>query len=965
MKKSAITKLLLIPLASMTLCGVAGCSSSPTPPPPVDTESMFSVSLASGKKELFVGETDTLVTTPLTLKAVLESTDPTVVSVDEEGNVVALKEGRAVLSATIHAGEDNEYSDAITVTVHPESSKATGGFNFSVKSTEEKTEILGKLEKYAMDSHLTGITLFENGGYVKYREKLDDGKERVHLPTTNYITGYGFGLLGEGQIMNPYTYPIQEGQPDHRMYLHTASAEDPKTINAYNASGSAVSDLFSYIASSYWSTKMNATKDGYVWFPLLAKDEVNGQPNSYPIAVDSSTGALHSTWRIYVKTGAADGLKFRTLSTKHSEFDKTNVTIDDYMFAYQMILTGSCKQKRGSEMAGDTSYGIKGARAYFNRTKNSTAAQATATFNSMVNDKSLGIQKGSDANGDYLDLTLVNPIDAETARYTLSSDLVEPLSKAFVSSLVASGDYVEAIVNKYGQFDGTSSPVETTLCCGPYMLELWDGTGDSGRIVFKKNNEWNAIEPDRYKIQGIRMKVYTGAKEDENFIYTHFQNDKDLDSTGIPTKFLKDEKGKPSVYETEGDSTFKLNVNSCTQERWNELFGPNGKIQKNCSWDVKPWMSNEDFLNGLFYSINRKQFAENRGVKPSINYFSNAYLTSPSGTSYNESNAHKNAVADYLGSDGFGYDYGKAVRSFRAAVNALVAKGDIVLGTKESPTEIKIHIRWMYQSDIKEYGDDIKQYFESAFNDEAVCGGLVKLKVEQQAVTNWEEVYNEWLMKGQFDLGFGAISGNTFAPLNFMEVLKSDNSSGFTLNWGADTSKVDTYHPIVYNNGDGYKTWSFDSLWEIADHGGVTSEGSPIKPVTKCYLDDTSISDFSAGNVILTVPTEFISVPNVKYTVTRAELYVLGYGNVEVGVTINQNNVVLTISPEQAAEVVAQIREANKLKDGDDDYNHTFTRDRYGRYWTIDLTFTLQIGSGAPTDNYITAGKDKDAKIYD
>lgn len=962
MKKSTISKCLIIPLAAMTLAGLAGCSSSPNPnPDPGDTESMYSVSLLSGKKELFVGDTDTVVTTPLTSSAVLESTDPSVISVDAEGNVSALKAGKAIITATVHAGESNEYSDAITITVHPESSKATGGFNFSVKTTAEKTEILGKLEKYAMDSHLTGITLFENGGYVKYRQTLDNGSERVHLPTTKYITGYGFGLLGEGQIMNPYSYTTDK--PDHLWYLHTATAEDPKTINAYNASGSAVSDLFSYIASGYWSTKMNSTKDGYVWFPCLAKDKVNGQDFNYPIAVDDSTSTLHSTWRIYVKT-AVDGLKFRTMSSEHSSFDKNDVTIDDYMFAYQMLLTGSCKQKRGAEMAGDTSYGIKGARAFYNRTKNSTGEQATNTFNSMVNDKSIGIQKGNDTNGDYLDLTLVNPIDEETARYTLSSDLVVPLKKAFVESLVNSGDYVDAIVNKYGQFDGTKSPVETTLCCGPYMLEEWDGAGDSGRIIFKKNDEWNNIEPNRYKIKGVRMRVYTGAKEDENFIYTHYQNDKDLDSTGIPTKFLSQEKGQPGVFETEGDSTFKLNVNSCSQERWDELFGENGKIQKNCSWEVKPWMSNEDFLNGLFYSINRKQFAENRGVKPSINYFANAYLTSPSGTSYNNSQAHKDAVADYLGSDGFGYDYGKAVQSFRAAVNSLVSKGKIVLGTKENPTTIKIHIRWMYQSDIKEYGDDIKQYFESAFNDESVCGGLVKLVVEQAAVTNWEEVYNEWLMKGQFDLGFGAISGNTFAPLNFMEVLKSDNSSGFTLNWGADTSKVDEYHPIVYNNGDGYKTWSFDSLWEIADHGGVTNEGSPIKPVTKCYLEDTATSDYREG-VTFTVPTQFISVPNVTYKVTRAELYVLGYGNCPVGVEINSNNVVITISAAQAAEIVAQIREANKMKDGEGDWDHTFFRDRYGRYWTIDLTFTMRIGSGVETDNYITAGKDKDAKIYE
>lgn len=44
-----------------------------------------------------------------------------------------------------------------------------------------------------MDSHLTGITLFDNGGLMKY-------SPRVQLKSRNYITGYGFGLLQDGKI---------------------------------------------------------------------------------------------------------------------------------------------------------------------------------------------------------------------------------------------------------------------------------------------------------------------------------------------------------------------------------------------------------------------------------------------------------------------------------------------------------------------------------------------------------------------------------------------------------------------------------------------------------------------------------------------------------------------------------------------------------------------------------------------
>jgi hypothetical protein len=89
-------------------------------------------------------------------------------------------------------------------------------------------------------------------------------------------------------------------------------------------------------------------------------------------------------------------------------------------------------------------------------------------------------------------------------------------------------------------------------------------------------------------------------------------------------------------------------------------------------------MSNENFLNGLYWSIDRKTFAQSRGQQPSIEYFSSAYLNDPkNGKSYNESDAHKRAIAkwhtvrtvDGEEVDNYGYDYDKAVTCFKNAVN--------------------------------------------------------------------------------------------------------------------------------------------------------------------------------------------------------------------------------------------------------------------------------------------------------
>ena len=945
----------------------------------------FNVALTTGVKSLNKGEKDTIEITESNNDGTersysFSSSNAAVATVSTSGLVTAVAKGSVRITVREATSRQQRFLDlAITDAV-----LASGGYNYAslagAEAVEKRTEILGQLEKYAMDNHLTGITLFENGGFVKY-------SDRVTLPTTNYITGYGFGLLSEGSVDKDLA---SEENPAYKRYLHSAQSSDPKLINARNDTGSQVSDLEGYITASFWGTKMNSTKDQYVWYPVLAKDKVtyNGVSQDFdrPIPVYNGTEVkpgenpnplgLYKTWRIYVKTGADGGIKYRyNGSSWGKEFDNTNVTVDDYEFAYRLLLTGSHNLKRGKEMAADQTYGVRGAQAYNTRTEKSTDEEALALWNKMKADGSLGINTGHDnTNGDYIELTLLNAIDRFTAMYTLSSNLTSPMSEDFIRT-IGSGSLKDG-AQRYGAFNNNDTVpaahkdkiVDYTLSVGPYLLEAWD---KNQSIVFKKNANWN--EPGRYNIQGVKLLVID-ASSDADAIYKQFNAGK-LDSCGIPTKHIAEEMGQPRVYKTRGDSTFKLNVNSCTQSMWDELFGANGKINKNSNWDVKPWMSNDNFLTGLFYSIDRKTFAENRGVNPSINYFSDAYLNDPeNGKSYNDSEAHKNAVYAYetkdsQGNSTFGYSKDKAILCFSNAVKELVRTGAIVKGTKSNPTKITIHIKWMYQTDVREYGDEIKGYFESAFNDDRVSNGTVKLEVTQDAVTNWQDVYNEYLMKGQFDLGFGAISGNTYNPLNFLEVLKSDNSSGFTLNWGTDTSKVSSTKPLIYDD----KMWSFDALWAVADHGGVVDKGENIKSVKKSFMKYTA-NDFNDGSTFW-VNTNFFQDEGgtVKFDITRISLYIIGSGNVDVDFEYDAQNggYKVVLDATKAHEIRDEIIRVFKLMDEKKPQTlwvtDPFKVDNYGIYWTIEVYYTLSIKDpktgewGAPSENYVTAAKNEAA----
>ena len=898
-------------------------------------------------------------------------------------------------------------------TIGEEIINQNAGQNFA-SNPQVRTEILGKLEKYAMENYLTGISLFENGGYVKYAD-------RVNLPTTEYITGYGFGVLTEGEL-DP-NLPLAGKDIVHPTYLQSASSSDPMTINAWDATGSQVGDLNSYISTAYWGTKMKG--DTYEWYPVLAKDEVNGKPNNAPIAVPTQAEIesglnMYKTWKVYVKTGEEEGVAYRTAATSPyaKDYNKRDISLYDYESVYQMLLSQESGVTRGAELANDTTYGIKGGSSYFLKTKGvreemikltpeevakygdryptGSRSNLDKTWDDMKESGELGVQIGKDEFGSYIQLELVNPIDQFTAMYTLSSNLYSPMPKEFIRS-IGGGDYTIGM-KEYGTFK-VSNPVNSTLSCGPFFLDEWN-TNETNYTVFTRNDDWFEVNGTRYKIPGVVVRVFPGASEQPDAIYNQFQIGM-LDSTGIPSNKMS-ELNPSTDKETEGDSTFKLNVNSCTQERWNELFGTHGTNPTHTTdnaYICKPWMSNKNFLKGLYWSIDRNSFASARGVKPSINYFSDSYLSKPNpldreeGESgvYNDTDAHKEAVADFHGKTGgkenYGYDISVAVASFKLAVLELHEAGQLEYGTPNAPKVIKIHIRWMYQSDTREYGDEIAKYITDAFNNPEVCGGKVKLEIEQEAVAVWDQVYNDYLMQGKFDLGFGAISGNSYNPLNFMEVLKSDNSSGFTLNWGADTGKVDKDSPIVFDakDGKGAKAYSYDALWAAGDHGAVISNGENVDPVKTCYIAKFSSNYFHINGAELDVPFQFVEITpeqGVALQFISIKLYLSTVGTIdltpksikydeETGAIVS---ITLSFTAAECQEYNKKLIDANNLakkaeettdSDLKDKYTYPFQGRTYGLFWLLEIHYTLSIAGGVPSENikYVNyTQKDEESK---
>ena len=677
---------------------------------------------------------------------------------------------------------------------------AEGVESYKKLPDSERTNILGILERFAVTTGITGISLFENGGYVMYNP-------RITLGTENYIVGYGFGLLPEGNITADFDYETNDAW---KRYYHTYETSDPGTLNYLNDQGSQVGDLYGYQAAAFFTNFMNETKDGYDWIPELAKEK--------PVAVNDDDGdGAATTWRFEVRTGA-DGLKYKTASEMpdRQAFNDRPVALEDYEFAFKLLLTQANQLYRGSELANTKSGAIAGAKAYYAGTEAGYSDELWAN---------VGIKTYEEGGKSYFEVTFTEEQTQFYCMYYIASSLYMPVPQEFVELVT---------VTNYLGFDkaATTTPVDNTLTVGPYYVERYDS---DQQIVYTKNPNY-VFADTKYAIPGIHVKIFTAASEDttagfNEFLAGHF------DSAAIPQDYLNEYRNDPRTRSTTGTSNFKLNVNACDETTWEYLFGEEGVVKKTPKsdyWTVNPLLGNKHFVKALSLSIDRVTFATARGSIPAVDYLSSNYMIDPlNGMSYAATEAHKKAIEGLLeDTDGHGYSLELAREYFRVALTELEADGAITPGTAEAPTELSIEIAWMYPTHEEQYHNEIKNFFETAFNDESVCGGVYKLTVNFWVGNAWSDVYYNKMMTGQFDIGFGSISGNPLDPIGFVSVLSSDQdiSGSFTLNWGVDTNDPDAY-PIVYQG----KRYSFDALYNAVNSSALVKEGKNAAPVAFDY----------------------------------------------------------------------------------------------------------------------------------
>ncbi len=709
---------------------------------------------------------------------------------------------------------------------------ANGVKSFKAASYDVKAQILGKLEQYAVNNGITGITLFENGGYVMYND-------RITLGTENYILGYGFGVLSEGRITKDLD---SEQTTAWKRYYHTYNPVNPGTANYLDGDDSTVSDFYGYIAGSYYTNFMNAEKDGYDWVPELALRDPE------PVGGLSESGQS-AKWRFEIRTD----LKYSTLGKHKDQFDGLTVQPEDFLTPYKLMFNQANGLFRGGESVNQSgAQYIVGSKEYYEATKD-----AQKGVDETVDFSKVGVKVYEENGKWYFEYQLGEAVTAFYARYYIASNLYQPIPVSFINAIGGIDNYLGFNENK------SDTPVDNSLSLGAYVLERWD----DGQVVYKKNPNY-VYASSKYQIEGVHINILPAASTDRLAGFREFEAGK-IDSSGIPQEKVAELANDPRTRTTMGDFCFKLNVNALSAETWEYMFGTNGVIKqtpKDQYWNVKPLMNNQHFLQGLSFATNRKEFAESKGSIASANFFSSNYLSNPElGTSYNTTEAHKNALSGIVNedTDEYGYSVELARDYFRMALDEVEAAGLMTPGTKEKPTVIELTCVFYYASFEETMFKPVKQYWEDAFNHDSVSGGKYKLELKFLAPSTTDMAY-DMMMEGQFDIGFGGITGNPMDPLDFFDTLSSTPSvsSGWTLNWGCDTANANS-DIIVYNG----ERWSFDALQQAGTTTVVVKDGNIDGSVVLIDAADQTVTA-SGEDLNVTLVVEY----NKEFGVGNVEL---------------------------------------------------------------------------------------------
>lgn len=809
--------------------------------------------------------------------------DGSSIKLSEDGTITAqdvTTKSEAVITLFAEAPtEDIELEDgskvarvikkSVNVTVIPQSQLASSGIlKYATLSASERSEVTSQLERFAMKNGTTGVSLSDNGGYAVYNS-------RVHSPLLDedsYLAGYGFGTFMYGSLSEGLAGESTEA---YKYYYHEqiTPANEPGSINYLDSDEAIVSDMYSYMSSSYYTTQLNEDYSQYEYIGALARE----MPEPLDLAEDGTA----SKWKIKLWVGgdeddASKGVKkdlcFRTSSTKYGSYDKRKITLSDYLTPFKLMANGAVGWYRGNEQSAESTANrqIKGFSDYYKASNKAKELPSDEEFSSKVgvsideSDNSITIQFNAGFTEEY-------------AIYQIDSLWSNPLCEDFIKE-IGGGDVIKG-AKLYGTSPSPLTPADTSLSVGPYYIESYSL---KNLVTFKKNELWHIKEDtygrEVYKIEGYHIKCNSAIESDTTALFTAWEHDQIEAATLTDDKWeeYENDSRKKSVL---GDITRKMTFNRMDKLLWDKTFGEGGYWAKHNGavgeWEVKPISSNDNFYYGLNLAVDRIAFANKYHVNAAVDFQNSIAKVNPvTGELYNSSKEHKAAISYVYGDafDDLSQTTTQAIDFMQDGIIEELEAGHYTLGRGSAPALVELGVGTLNTTLQLERLSLIEANWTECFNSavssyrdkdgnnplvDSKGNALITFDLDIDAVATdvaQNSLIYQGVQMGKYDIQYAyIISGNAYDTINNQNILSINyNRSGFILGFSVDTS---------IPSGDIYwdgKYWSFDALWQACNGGTVLdskgAETSEIVDVDPAFEGVAEATYDSEGTATFSVP---------------------------------------------------------------------------------------------------------------
>ena len=636
---------------------------------------------------------------------------------------------------------------------------ANGIYNYKYANSDLRHTFMAAAEDYLLHNLYGGIPLFDNGYYMMY-------SSRILLPVSEYIPVLEYGVKLGTMTADDSTVILDDnnyGEIGHYTYRTTIPG-DPYNWNQWQ-SVSYDQELMDYYYGKLYDYDLNNEGTGYELNPSMAA----ATPTPIEGRMTDAGSEVAYTWQITLR----DDLMWYFHPDTDTSFI-SGLTTDDYVIdandfveTYKLVLDNVELYNSYNEFI-ESSQAIAGANEYFEG------------LNSW---EEVGIKV---INPTTFEFTFVEEQSNFCVREWLESFVLTPINMELYDYLENDGDDLTT----YGT-NNTTIGYHGPFYCDNYV--------EGEKLVLNSNPNYH--NPDEYFYDSYLLYIET----DSEVIWQMFEAGL-LDEARIPTTKYEDYKDSLDILYVPGSTVFRIMVNGFgTVEAQTDLFPDSIYIPE-------PILANQNFKSAMFFAIDREYLTSisysTRG--PSTYLFTSAYLVDAElGIAYRDTDQGQTVGTD-LATDTYGFNFDAAQAYYNLALEELITAGDVIPGTVVNPTIITIEFNYFSGSDIQlAMANYIEEAFESAFQS-------TEYYINIDIVTypkDFPSIYYDYMMIGSFDLSIGGISGSLMDAANLLEIYCSDNRSGFTLNWGIDTSVAE----IEVNYYDDFgvprsEIWSFDAI---------------------------------------------------------------------------------------------------------------------------------------------------------